>query len=135
MWSSCILWTLWSKGGGQGGTGKQNIFPEKIDEICTYCTCWTKSQNASSESIWTHCAWAHYVLLEHYYSLDFPWWFDRKKFREFCHLPDNVFIQIFKSIWRSKAWMGFSSFFSIISVFSLFFAKLVDFTLNCLLYL
>ena len=27
---------------------------------------------------------SHCVLLEHYYSVDFPWWFDRKKSESFC---------------------------------------------------
>ena len=30
----------------------------------------------------------HYVLLIHYYSVVFPWWFDRKKIRRFCRFPE-----------------------------------------------
>ena len=30
---------------------------------------------------------SHYILLRHYYSMNFPWWFDRKKFGELLHSP------------------------------------------------
>ena len=35
---------------------------------------------------------AHYILLKHYYSVDFPWWFDRKICRLFFHF----------TVWWSK---------------------------------
>ena len=34
---------------------------------------------------------SHCVLLEHYDSVDFPWWFDKKKIRGFCHFAGMKF--------------------------------------------
>ena len=91
----------------------------------------------------------HYVLLEHYYSVDFPLWFDRKFFAlayfekqqkkfvklesergysndltDFLSFAEEVVLKsVFKSTWRANPWMDFVHFFSIISVLSLILCR------------
>ena len=62
--------------------------------------------------------------------MDFTWWFDRKKLSLSRCFHPNLQINL-----EAKLMDGFCSFFFIISVFSLFFAELVDFTVNCLVML
>ena len=100
------------------------------------------------QPLWTLTK-AHCVLLEHYYSVDFPWWFDKKKM---CHLNcqwklvkwqqmklhfliwqksclclTSLNNQIFKSFWKPNPWMNLLEFFSIMSVFTLIFCSLSPF--------
>ena len=74
---------------------------------------------------------SHYVLLEHYYSVEFPWWFDRKNLHKILYLQilkKNCEIRVkrrllkwferislceyffhasktFKLIWKPNAWI------------------------------
>ena len=94
-------------------------------------------------------ATAHCVLLEHYYSDDLPWWFDRKKcftkttnemltivsfsvkwlklklhlviWQKNCFWLTLLDEQIFKSFWKPNPWMNlFDFFFYYISFYSIF---------------
>jgi len=99
-------------------------------------------QQSAKKTISKHMRWSnvtshsllvgntHCVLLKHYYSVDFPWWFDRKisffsllrktwKLEKkscqmticksaICDLTEKLLpsnFVVFKSIWRPNAWM------------------------------
>ena len=79
------------------------IYFIKIRNIWRYGTIlgWPKSSLSPCLSIVEmKCTWmrigsyknAHCVLLKHYYSVDFPWWFERKICRDFFHF----------TVWWSK---------------------------------
>ena len=119
---------------------------------------WTNSPHNSKTSVPNlfrfekACSPTHCVLLKHYYSVDFPWWFDRKisffsllsKTCEMaeckatlCDLTEKLFVSNFirwpnlQIILEVKS-MDESSWKknSIISVFILVFAGQVLFTVN-----
>ena len=91
----------------------------------------------------THC-----VLLEHYYSVYFPWWFDRKnrftktandndffsvKWQKLklhlvisqknCLCLTSLHDQIFKSFWKPNPWMNLLEFFFLLYQFLLYFLQ------------
>ena len=68
-----------------------NFFPVKLELMTSVLTpgpllVWSALLTTNSNSILNfkgHTS-AHCVLLEHYYSVDFPWWFDRNFCRYCC---------------------------------------------------
>ena len=82
---------------------------------------------------------AHCVLLGYYNSVDFPLWFDRKSFREFCQLPEMKLYLFWPNSYnlsgcKTHAWIlpifkiyyssCFNSIFLLINLFSLLFRSL-----------
>ena len=68
---------------------------------------------------------AHYVFLEHYYSVDFPWWFDRQKN---ASVEFRQHAQIFKLIWRSNPWMDPLEKNILLHYFLLYFMQVLSFS-------
>ena len=95
---------------------------------------------------------AHCNVLEHYYSVDFPWRFDRKivslakmmmakkklvKWQKFktalCNLTEKLLPSILskcRPLWKSNAWLDLLEKNLYYSIFTLFHAGLVLFTMN-----
>ena len=68
---------------------------------------------------------AHCVLLKHYYSVDFPWWFDRQKN---ASVEFRQHAQIFKLIWRSNPWMDPLEKNILLHYFLLYFMQVLSFS-------